>query len=143
MSNSLPFVGWSERGRQRGEHSICSWQSRIPIGGVFWLLFTNNFRVATLDLSGMRDSGRREEYSAEMRATEINSVINDANLGKNTYVIGHSFGGLMTAKFAKKYGGKISGILIVDSQSGLPENTQSGNIRDSNGKRYYSILLPQ
>ena len=34
--------------------------------------FTNNFRVAALDLSGMGDSGRREEYSAEMRATERN-----------------------------------------------------------------------
>ena len=100
--------------------------------------FTNNFRVAALDLSGMGDSGRREEYSAEMRATEINSVINDANLGKNTYVIGHSFGGLMTAKFAKKYGGKISGILIVDSPIRPPREHAKRKHPRQRGKRYYS-----
>jgi len=51
----------------------------------------------------MGDSGRRKEYNAGLRAEEIYSVIEDANLGRSTYVIGHSFGGLMTAKFAKEY----------------------------------------
>ena len=58
--------------------------------------FRKNYKVAALDLSGMGDSGRRKEYNAGLRAQEIYGVIEDANLGKSTYVVGHSFGGLMT-----------------------------------------------
>ena len=50
--------------------------------------FLKSYKVAALDLSGMGDSGRRQEYNAGLRAEEIYSVIEDANLGRSTYVIG-------------------------------------------------------
>ena len=36
--------------------------------------FTRYFRVAAIDLSGMGDSGHREEYSALVRAAEIRAA---------------------------------------------------------------------
>ena len=99
--------------------------------------FLANFKVAALDLSGMGDSGKRQEYNAGLRAEEIYSVIKDANLGRSTYVIGHSFGGLMTAKFAKEYGDKIAGALIADSPIRPPDANTRRKRPPHRGKRYY------
>ena len=83
--------------------------------------FTRDFRVAAIDLAGMGDSGRRTHYSAEIRATEIRAVIADAKLGARPFVVGHSFGGFMTMKFAARYGAEIGGAVIVDSPIRAPE----------------------
>ena len=99
--------------------------------------FRKNYKVAALDLSGMGDSGRRKEYNAGLRAEEIYGVIEDANLGKSTYVVGHSFGGLMTAKFAKEYGDKIAGVLIADSPIRPPDANARRKRPPHRGKRYY------
>src|SRR5262245_48820722 len=37
--------------------------------------FSDDFTVAAIDLSGMGDSGRREEYSSEQRGRELRAVI--------------------------------------------------------------------
>ena len=99
--------------------------------------FRKNYKVAALDLSGMGDSGRRKEYNAGLRAEEIYSVIKDANLGRLTYVIGHSFGGLMTAKFAKEYGEEITGALIADSPIRPPDVNARRKRPPQRAKRYY------
>ncbi len=83
--------------------------------------FTRDFRVAAIDLAGMGDSGRRTSYGAEQRATEIRAVIADADLGARPFVVGHSFGGLMTMKFAATEGPEIGGAVIVDSPIRSPE----------------------
>jgi pimeloyl-ACP methyl ester carboxylesterase len=83
--------------------------------------FTRASRVAAIDLSGMGDSGRRESYSAELRAKEMRAVIADAGLGRRPYVIGHSFGGFMTMKFAAQFGDELGGAVIVDSPIRSPE----------------------
>jgi pimeloyl-ACP methyl ester carboxylesterase len=83
--------------------------------------FTRGFRVAAIDLSGMGDSGRRESYTAELRAEEMRGVIADAGLGPNPFVIGHSFGGFMTMKFASQFGDELGGAVIVDSPIRSPE----------------------
>ncbi len=77
--------------------------------------FTRDFRVAALDLSGMGDSGRRETYTAGHRAQEILQVLDDAGLGGQPFVVGHSFGGYMTMRFGASYGKRIGGAVIVDS----------------------------
>jgi len=77
--------------------------------------FTDRFTVAALDLSGMGDSGRRPRYSADLRAQEIRAVIADAGLGARPFVIGHSFGGFMTMRFAAEHGGELAGAVIVDT----------------------------
>jgi pimeloyl-ACP methyl ester carboxylesterase len=83
--------------------------------------FTRGFRVAAIDLSGMGDSGRRESYGAAVRAEEMRSVIADAGLGPRPFVVGHSFGGFMTMKFAAEFGDELGGAVIVDSPIRSPE----------------------
>ncbi len=83
--------------------------------------FSRDFRVAAIDLAGMGDSGRRSRYGAESRATEIRAVIADADLGPRPFVVGHSFGGFMTMKFAATHGAEIGGAVIVDSPIRSPE----------------------
>ena len=83
--------------------------------------FGRDFRVAAIDLSGMGDSGRREEYSATLRAEEIRAVLLDAGLGSHPFVVGHSFGGYMTMRFGASYGDEIGGAVIVDSPIRKPE----------------------
>ena len=71
--------------------------------------FTDRGPVAAMDLSGMGDSGRRETYSAAVRATEIRDVLADAGLGPRPVVVGHSFGGYMTMKFGREFGDRVAG----------------------------------
>lgn len=83
--------------------------------------FQRHYRVAAIDLSGMGDSGRRESYTAELRAREMRAVIADAGLGERPFVIGHSFGGFMTMKFGAAFGAELGGAVIVDSPIRSPE----------------------
>ncbi len=73
------------------------------------------------DLSGMGDSGRRASYGSDLRAQEMRAVIADAALGARPFVIGHSFGGFMTMKFAAAFGEELGGAVIVDSPIRAPE----------------------
>ncbi len=100
----------------------------VPGGGAhanWWSFiapyFMRHFRVAAIDLSGMGDSGRRENYGSEIRAAEMRAVIADAALGERPFVVGHSFGGFMTMKFASQFGQDIGGAVIVDSPIRSPE----------------------
>lgn len=83
--------------------------------------FTRDFRVAAIDLSGMGDSGRRETYSSGLRAREMAGVIAHAGLGVRPFVVGHSFGGFMTMKFASSNGPELGGAVIVDSPIRAPD----------------------
>ncbi len=83
--------------------------------------FMRHFCVAAIDLSGMGDSGRRETYGSDIRAAEMRAVIADAGLGERPFVIGHSFGGFMTMKFASQFGDELGGVVIVDSPIRSPE----------------------
>lgn len=86
--------------------------------------FTRDFTVAALDLSGMGDSGRRETYSSDLRAAEMRAVIAAAGLGERPFIVGHSFGGFMTMKFASSWGESLGGAVIVDSPIRSPEAEQ-------------------
>ena len=83
--------------------------------------FMRHYRVAAIDLSGMGDSGRRGSYGSEIRAAEMRAVIADAALGQRPFVVGHSFGGFMTMKFASEFGDTLGGAVIVDSPIRSPE----------------------
>ncbi|HXZ00509.1 MAG TPA: alpha/beta hydrolase [Stellaceae bacterium] len=104
--------------------------------------FTRGFRVAAIDLSGMGDSGWRENYTAERRAQEMRAVIADAGLGPRPFVIGHSFGGFMTAKVASAFGDALGGAVIVDSPIRSPEEEEQQPLpppRWANKKIYESF----
>jgi pimeloyl-ACP methyl ester carboxylesterase len=99
--------------------------------------FTNHYRVAAPDLSGMGDSGRRPEYSAEIRAAELGQVIENAGLGPEVTVIGHSFGGLTATRYAQMHGQDIAGLIIADSPIQAPEAQVERKPRRMGNKRHY------
>ena len=99
--------------------------------------FTNFYRVAAIDLSGMGDSGRREEYSAEVRSLELLKVIESAELGDNVVVIGHSFGGLTATKFTQMHGDTVTGLIMADSPIRSPDTNANRKVRHIGNKRHY------
>ena len=60
--------------------------------------FIDQYSVAAIDLSGMGDSGHRDEYVANCYADELMAVIKDAGFGDDTIVVGHSMGGFRKYK---------------------------------------------
>jgi len=77
--------------------------------------FRAHYRVVAMDLSGMGDSGDRSEYNATLRAAEIHAVMQDAELGPKTYLVGHSFGGFMSMRYAAEHSDNLAGLVIADS----------------------------
>jgi pimeloyl-ACP methyl ester carboxylesterase len=100
--------------------------------------FTGKYKVSAIDLSGMGNSGKRKNYSAAQRAKEILQVLKSAELSPNPIIIGHSFGGLMTMRFAADFGEQINGAIIVDSPV-LPESEKASEVprRVLSVQRYY------
>jgi pimeloyl-ACP methyl ester carboxylesterase len=88
-------------------------------------LLTRDYAVAAIDLSGMGDSGHRDEYTAAQRAAEMRAVLAAAELGDKPFVVGHSFGGYMTMRFGADYGDEIGGAVIVDSPIRRPDDPMS------------------
>ncbi len=88
--------------------------------------FSESHRVAAIDLAGMGDSGRRENYLPETWAREIGAVLEHAELGPNPVIVGHSFGGLMTMKYGSEHGETLSGAVIVDSPVLDPDDEPLG-----------------
>lgn len=91
--------------------------------------FVQQFRVAAIDLSGMGDSGRREEYTAALRAKEMRAVLLDADLGEKPFIVGHSFGGYMTLRFGVDYGEMIGGAVIADTPIRRPGDPPPGRAK--------------
>ena len=83
--------------------------------------FLDDYQVAALDLSGMGDSAHRDAYTAELYAEEVISVARDAGFGRETIVIGHSFGGFVTIQTAIRHGDALTGVVLVDSPVRPPD----------------------
>lgn len=71
--------------------------------------------VVAIDFSGMGDSGHRAHYSSELHVAEIAAVLADAKLGEKPVIVGHSFGGFMAMCYDNRHGGKLSGMVFVDT----------------------------
>jgi len=78
-------------------------------------LFMEHYNIAAIDLSGMGDSGHRDQYSGDVYAEELMAVIKYAELGPNPVIIGHSFGGMATLKAGVNYPDQLGGIMMVDT----------------------------
>ena len=101
-------------------------------------LLADSFEVAAIDLSGMGDSGNREEYSAAVRALEIREVLNACDFGKTRFVVAHSFGGYMSMRFGVDYGDEIDHLVIVDSPIRHPDDPEGQTPRRAlSVERYY------
>lgn len=86
-------------------------------------LLADQFRVATIDLSGLGDSDWRERYSLKCHAAEIFAVCDATGLGQSgrPLVIGHSFGGWATLGAVETAGEKLGGAVVIDSPFGVPD----------------------
>ena len=99
--------------------------------------FAENRPVAAIDLSGMGESGRRDDYNSTLRVAEMAAVIADAGLGAKPIVIGHSFGGTMTTCFGHHHGADLSGVVIVDSFVRPPSEGDDGPREPGRPKPYF------
>ena len=99
--------------------------------------FAEDRPVAAIDLSGMGESGRRDEYNNALRVAEMAAVITDAGLGAKPFVVGHSFGGNMTTCFGHHHGADLSGVVIVDSFVRPPSDNDGGSGGPGRPKPYF------
>jgi len=83
--------------------------------------FTDRYCVAAIDLSGMGDSGYRQNYSGKTYAKEVMAVCADAGFAPRPVVVGHSFGGLVALKTGVLYGPKLTGVVLADFPIRPPE----------------------
>ena len=93
--------------------------------------------IAAIDLSGMGESGRRDNYNNTLRLAEMAAVIADAGLGAKPVVVGHSFGGNMTTCFGHHHGADLSGVVIVDSFVRPPSDNDGGSGGPGRPKPYF------
>ncbi len=91
-------------------------------------VLAENYRVISMDLGGMGDSGYREKYSLADFVAEIAGVIAHAKLAPVT-IVGHSFGGRCTILTAHAHPESIERIIVVDSHVGF---------RDEDHKRRFN-----
>jgi len=86
--------------------------------------FADAFRVVSMDLSGMGDSGHRAAYTAQGFAADIGAVIEHAALGP-AVVVGHSFGGARALRAAADFPDRIRHVVAVDSICRLADSPPS------------------
>jgi len=81
-------------------------------------LLAQEFRVASLSLSGMGRSAWRSEYSFDMHAEEMLAVMDDAGFldgGAKPALVAHSFGAHSAAVLAAHHGEKLARMVMVDT----------------------------
>ena len=117
----IEVLTWGEVGKPglifvHGNSAHADWWSFIAP------FFAQDWRVASVSISGMGDSDWRESYSFETFATEIWEAAKAAKLyeaGKPVY-IGHSFGGSQVYYSAARYPERMRGALLIDTGFGGP-----------------------
>jgi pimeloyl-ACP methyl ester carboxylesterase len=102
-----------------------------------------DYNVAAMSLSGMGDSGRREEYSMKLFAREAMAVCEHARMFEHVeppIIVGHSFGGFVTILIGALYGERLAGTVLVDSPVNPPERQRKGPQREPRPHRVYPEL---
>jgi pimeloyl-ACP methyl ester carboxylesterase len=84
-------------------------------------LFSAEFRVVALDLSGHGDSGGRSTYSLEQWTDEVTACAVAGGIEGPPVVVGHSMGGFVTIATAARHPGELSGAIICDSPVTEPD----------------------
>ena len=110
---SINFEAWGDVGKPgivliHGSNAHLEWWRGIAP------LLSDQFRVVAMDSGGSGNSGWRKQYTSELFAKEVMAVASAASLGKNPYIVGHSFGGMVTLEVGHLFGGQLGGIIMLD-----------------------------
>ena len=94
----------------------------------------DEYEIAAMDLTGMGDSDYRYNYSADLFAEEIKSVLDDVGFDQSATVVAHSFGGYMSVHAANVYPDRFEKLILVDSgirhpDDPLPDRVNMGGDR--------------
>ena len=87
-------------------------------------LLADDYHIVAYDLSGMGDSGARDDYPDDIRATEALDVAQHTGLfdnGKKPTVIAHSYGGIVGIAAVNAHPEKFAGLIICDLMVIRPE----------------------
>jgi pimeloyl-ACP methyl ester carboxylesterase len=114
------YLRWGEPGRPglvfvHGGAAHAHWWSFIAP------LFSREYRVAAIDLSGHGESGRRAGYPRETWAREVRAVSQHAGFDGPPIVVGHSMGGFVAMTAAATFGEELAGAVILDSPVRRPD----------------------
>lgn len=110
----IHYLAWGERNRRgivfvHGGGAHAHWWTHVAAK------YAANYRVASLDLSGHGDSGRRERYNFETWTDEVMTVARHSDMAGNPVIIGHSMGGFVTIVTAALHSDSLSGVIVCDS----------------------------
>ena len=123
---NIEMLTWGERGKPglifvHGNSAHADWWSFIAP------FFAQDWRVASVSLSGMGDSDWRDTYSFETFATEMWKCAKAAGHYDNGMLpiyVGHSFGGSQVYYSAARYPERMKGALLVDTGFGGPPTAE-------------------
>ena len=76
-----------------------------------------DYQVVAFDMSGMGDSGWRDEYTREVRVTELIAVAEFTGLfdhEQKPTIVAHSFGGVIGVEAMHAHSEKFAGLIICD-----------------------------
>lgn len=77
--------------------------------------------VVALDLSGHGDSDHREHYDMDQWGAEVLAVRRFTGLGRESVIVGHSLGGLITLALRAQPEAGVGPAVVVDSPIGGPD----------------------
>lgn len=92
-----------------------------PAGHLQWYHIQKNlpktYTTFSYDRSGILWSERgTNPKSGDKIAEELHALLEKSNAPKPYILVGHSFGGMLTRFFVKKYPQDVAGVILVDSQ---------------------------
>lgn len=116
----IHYATWGEPGKPgivlvHGSNAHLEWWRFVAP------FLADQFRVASIDLSGNGDSGWRDVYTGELYAKEVKAVCDAAKLGEKPFVVAHSFGGFVALETGHYFGEQLGGIIFADFTVRPPE----------------------
>ena len=119
--SDINFLYWSDSSKPgllfvHGHNAHAHWWDFIAPS------YSEKYQVVALDLSGMGDSDHRDEYSADLYAEEIVAVCDRCEMSRDTMLVSHSFGGMVSIKAVAKNPQRFKGLILLDSGIKHPED---------------------
>lgn len=78
-------------------------------------LLAADYHVLAIDLGGMGDSSHCGRYARERYVDQVMAVAHHAAPGRKPVIVGHSLGGYVTIMTGALHGGRVAGIIAIDS----------------------------